>query len=140
MDQFTPPPTPEVFTGNELVARLIDLKEEKIALNNTIKELEIKNKKLEEHNAILIGAIKNITSMGKDILNDYSDGMTDNTRESGSELNQQGGMNLMANDHGNSTVKFMANDKPTQLEETNFMANDNITQLGDVNMNFMAQD
>ena len=58
MDQFTPPPTPEVFTGNELVARLIDLKEEKIALNNTIKELKIKNKKLEEHNAILIGAIK----------------------------------------------------------------------------------
>ena len=72
MDQFTPPPTPEVFTGNELVARLIDLKEEKIALNNTIKELEIKNKKLEEHNAILIGAIKNITSMGKDVLNGYS--------------------------------------------------------------------
>ena len=141
MDQFTPPPTPEVFTGNELVARLIDLKEEKIALNNTIKELEIKNKKLEEHNAILIGAIKNITSMGKDILNDYSDGMTDNTRESGSELNKQGGMNLMAyNDNGNSTVEFMPNDKPTQLEETNFMANDNLTQLGDVNMNFVAQD
>ena len=66
--------------------------------------------------------------------------MTDNTRESGSELNQQGGMNLMANDHGNSTVKFMASDKPTQLEETNFIANDNVTQLGDVNMNFMAQD
>ena len=148
MDEFTPPPTPEVFTGNDLVARLIELKEEKIALNDTIKKLEIKNKKLEEHNAILRGAINNITSIGKDVLNDHSDSMANYKPTQLEETNfmvsdnptQLEDMNVIANDNPTQLedMNVIANDNPTQQEDMNFMANDNPTQLED--MNFMALD
>ena len=42
-------------------------------LNKVVKKLEIKNKKLEEDSARLLEAIKNISSIEKEILNNNSD-------------------------------------------------------------------
>ena len=144
MDDFhTPPPTPEVLAGNELVTRVIELKEQKIALNKEVKKLKTKNKKLEEDNARLLEAIKNISSIGKDILNDCSDS-TDIAMERDCEL----GMKSMANDgvqhitrdeeDNNNNMDNVINQEDEMGGGIDFLVNSELNQMGE--LNFMAND